>query len=223
MARKRPKDPSRLHGHRVVTGPELRATLVEPGPQRPGQFGRRLAHGIVLVLLLGVLAAGIVGAVAILNGQIKVPSAVSPREPTSLCPTATFDYLPNDQVKVNVFNGTSRPGLAKTVADQFQARGHQIGEVGNKGTGYTGVAVVVSGAAGQAAAFNVQRNLAGTDYFQDVREDSSVDVIITDEFSGLVAPELVDQTPGKLSCPREDKRIADNARWPVIPTAGRTP
>ena len=218
MARKVPKDPTLLHGHHVVTGAELRATLAEQGPERPGHFGRRLGHGIVLVLLLGVLAAGIVGAVLVLNGQIRIPSAAeAPREPASLCPAGTFDYLPNDQVKVNIYNATSQPGLARSVADQFQARGYQVGDVGNKGTGYSGIAVVVSGASGQAAAFNVQRNLAGTDYFQDLREDASVDVIVTDEFNGLVAPELVDQTPGKLSCPRENKRIADESQWPVMP------
>jgi hypothetical protein len=47
-----------------------------------------------------------------------------------------------------------------------------------------------------------------------------VDVILTGEFKELTGPELVDQTPGKLSCPRESRRIVDNAKWPVIPKAG---
>ena len=82
------------------------------------------------------------------------------------------------------------------------------------------MAAIVSGAAGQAAAFAVQRNLPGSDYFQDARSDASVDVILTGDYRGLVKPELVDQTPGKLECPRESRRIADDGQWPVIPTQG---
>ena len=93
-----------------------------------------------------------------------------------------------------------------------------MGAVDNSDTAYSGVGVVISGVKGQAAAFNVQRNLAGTDYYEDNREDESVDVILTPGYEGLVEPEQVDKTPGKLSCPREDLRIADNSKWPIIPT-----
>lgn len=216
--RKRPKDVTQLHGHHVVTGPELRATFADDAPVRRSSFGRRLFHGIVLVLLLGVIAAGAVGAWAIMNGVIKVPTAIASKAPSSLCPSATFDYVPNETVQLNVLNATSRSGLAATVADQFTARGYKVASVGNSDTAYSGIGVVVSGVKGQAAAFNIQRNLAGTDYFQDNREDESVDVIITPGYEGLVEPQLVDQTPGKLMCPREELRIADNSKWPIIPT-----
>ncbi|WP_347109551.1 LytR C-terminal domain-containing protein [Paenarthrobacter sp. S56] len=215
---KRPRDVTQLHGHHVVTGDELRATFAEDAEVHQGRFGRRLFHAIVLVLLVGVIAAGAAGAWAIMNGVIKVPTTVASKAPASLCPTTTFDYIPNQNVTLNVFNATSRGGLARTVADQFAARGYKVAAVDNRDTAYSGVGVVVSGVKGQAAAFNVQRNLAGTDYFQDNREDESVDVVLTPGYEGLVEPQLVDQTPGKLSCPREDLRIADNAKWPVIPT-----
>ncbi|WP_281449610.1 LytR C-terminal domain-containing protein [Paenarthrobacter nitroguajacolicus] len=209
---------TQLHGHHVVTGPELRATFADDAPVRRGSFGRRLFHGIVLVLLLGVITAGAVGAWAVMNGVIKVPTAIASKAPASLCPSGTFDYVPNANVQLNVLNATSRGGLAATVADQLTARGYKVASVGNSDTSYSGTGVVVSGVKGQAAAFNIQRNLAGTDYFQDNREDESVDVIITPGYQGLVDPQLVDQTPGKLLCPREELRIADNSKWPVIPT-----
>lgn len=216
--RKHPKDVTQLHGHHVVTGPELRATFAEDARAHRGRFGRRVLHAIVLVLLVGVIAAGAVGAWAIMNNVIKIPTTIASKAPTSLCPTTTFDYVPNETVNLNVFNGTSRGGLGRTVADQFAARGHKVGAVDNSDTAYSGIGVVVSGIKGQAAAFNVQRNLAGTDYFQDNREDESVDVIITSKYEGLVEPELVDQTPGMLSCPRENLRIADDSKWPIVPT-----
>ncbi|MFK0002931.1 LytR C-terminal domain-containing protein [Paenarthrobacter sp. NPDC090522] len=215
---KRPADATRLHGHHVVTGAELRATFAEDAEVPRSRFGRRLFHGIVLVLLIGVIAAGAVGAWAVMNGVIKVPTAVASKAPSSLCPSTTFDYIPDETVNLNVFNATSRGGLARTVADQFTSRGYKVASVDNSDTAYSGVGVVISGVKGQAAAFNIQRNLAGTDYYQDNREDESVDVVLTPGYQGLVDAQLVDQTPGKLSCPREDQRVVDGTKWPIIPT-----
>ena len=89
-----------------------------------------------------------------------------------MCPAATYDYTPPEKVNVNVYNSTSRPGLARTVADEFAARKFLVGAVGNTTSSYRGVALIVSGAAGQSAAFSVQRNVPGSDYFQDGRTDA---------------------------------------------------
>jgi hypothetical protein len=218
MARK-PKDARILHGHRVVTGPELRATFEAAGdPDDPVRLRRRVVHGVVLVLLLGLIAGAIITALAIINGHLKLPSTAASDEPRVLCPTATFDYTPPEQINLNVFNSTSRPGLARAVADELLARKFVVGNVANTEAGYRGVAAVVSGAAGQSAAFTVQRNVPGSDYFQDSRTDASVDVIVAGDYKELAAADRVDQTPGTLSCPRESRRIADDAKWPVIPS-----
>ncbi|CAN7207489.1 LytR C-terminal domain-containing protein [Arthrobacter sp. LjRoot14] len=221
MARK-PKDITVLHGHRVVSGSELRATFVEPDDtaEDPVRLRRRILHGVVLVLLVGLIISAIIVALAIMNGQIKIPTAERSQSAASACPATTFDYTPNEKVSLNVYNATNRPGLARSVADEFLARKFAVAAVDNTQSGYRGVAAVVSGAAGQSAAFSVQRNLPKSDYFQDGRSDGSVDVVLTSEFKELVAPGLVDQTPGQLSCPRESRRIVDSAKWPVIPKAG---
>lgn len=220
MARK-PKDVSVYHGHRVVTGPDLRATFVEPEDPAdiPGRMGRRIVHGVVLVLLVAlIISAGLV-AVGIINGMIKLPAAINePRTSASLCPDTTFDYVPPESVTINVYNATNRPGLARTAADALLARQFVLKEVSNSDATYRGVAAVISGAAGQSAAFTVQRHLPGSDYFQDARTDATVDVVLSTDYSDLAAAELVDQTPGKLSCPRETRRVADPAPWPVIQT-----
>jgi hypothetical protein len=109
------------------------------------------------------------------------------------------------------------------VADELLGRKFVVGAVANTDAGYRGVAAVLSGAAGQSAAFSVQRNVPGSDYFQDGRADASVDLILAGDYKALAAADQVDQTPGKLSCPRESRRIADDAKWPVIPTAAPTP
>ena len=221
MARK-PKDITVLHGHQVITGSDLRATFVEDDElhDNPVRMRRRILHGVVLVLLIGLVAAAIVVALAIMNGQIKIPTAERSQAAASDCPEARFDYTPPETITLNVYNSTSRPGLARSVADEFAARKFLVGAVANTSSSYRGVALVVSGAAGQSAAFSVQRNLPGSDYFQDGRTDPSVDVILTGDFQQLTDPELVDQTPGQLSCPREDRRIVDESGLPVTPPAG---
>lgn len=223
MARKKQQDVSVLHGHHVVTGPELRATFGAAQADETARVRRRVLHGVVLVLLVGFIAAAIITALAIINGQLKIPAAAPAEESVSTCPAAMFDYTPNDQINLNVYNSTSRPGLARSVADEFLARKFVVGAVSNVDAGYRGAAAVISGAAGQSAAFSVQRNLPGSDYFQDSRTDGSVDVILAQDYAALTPPDLVDQTPGSLSCPRESRRIADDDKWPVFPSAAPTP
>ncbi|MEQ7734884.1 LytR C-terminal domain-containing protein, partial [Escherichia coli] len=92
---------------------------------------RRVLHGIVLVLLLGLIAAGIIMALAIFNGRFTIPSAEPAEEPVSTCPGATFDYTPPDQVNLNVYNSTNRAGLARSVADEFLARKFVVANVAN--------------------------------------------------------------------------------------------
>lgn len=218
---KKPADSTILHGHRVISGSELRANFEDEDPtkEHPARLRRRILHAVVLAVLVGLIVAAIVVALAIMNGQIKVPTSERSKAPVSLCPTATYDYTPPEKVNLNVYNSTSKPGLARSVANEFAARKFIVGAVGNTTTSYRGVALVVSGAAGQSAAFSVQRNLPGSDYVQDSRTDPSVDVILTGDFKELAKPELVDQTPGKLSCPREDRRIVDESTVPVSPEA----
>ena len=224
MARK-PKDVTVLHGHQVITGSDLRATFVEDDELRdsPVRMRRRILHGVVLVLLVALVAAGIMVALAIMNGQIKIPTEERSQAAASVCPEARFDYTPPEKVNLNVYNSTSRPGLARSVADAFAERKFIVGAVANTTSSYRGVALVVSGAAGQSAAFSVQRNVPGSDYFQDGRTDPSVDVILTGDFKELAKPELVDQTPGQLNCPREDRRIVDESGRPMTPAVAPTP
>ncbi len=220
MARKKQQDASVLHGHHVVTGPELRATF-EAGRDADdtARVRRRVLHGVVLVILIGLIVAAIITALAIINGRLEIPTAEPAQETGSTCPAASFDYTPHDKINLNVYNATNRAGLARSVADEFLARKFVVGAVSNVDAGYRGVAAVVSGAAGQAAAFTVQRNLPGSDYFQDGRTDGSVDVILAQDYAALAPPELVDQTPGTLSCPRESRRVADDEKAPVTAPA----
>ena len=218
MGRK-PKDATVLHGHRVVTGSDLRATFVEQDDleDNPLRQRRRILHGVVLVVLVGLISAGIIVAMALMNGQITLPTPERTGATAPPCPDSTYDYVPPEKITLNVLNATNRPGLARSVADELAARKFVVGTVNNTITGYRGVALIVSGAAGQSAAFTVQRNLLGSEYLQDGRADASVDVILAADFLQLAKPELVDQTPGKLNCPPADRGIVGSSVGPVTP------
>lgn len=204
LALKRSTDIDVFHGHHVVSTRELKAAFPEDddAAENPVRFRHRLLHGIMLTVLSAVLVTAVILAIMVSRGQLQLFPAESAAASTPHCPGATFDYPANGTVHLNVYNSTRREGLAGTVAGQLKQRGYAVDAVDNKATNYIGTAVVVSGAKGQGAAFNVQRNIAGSDYVQDDRTDGTVDVYLTAAYKDLVAPELVDQTPGTLSCPR---------------------
>ncbi|WP_427016233.1 LytR C-terminal domain-containing protein [Pseudarthrobacter sp. P1] len=207
QALKHSTDITVFNGHHVIGARQLKEAFPDDpddAVENPVRFRHQLVHGITLTVLAAVLVAAVVLAVLVSRGQLKIFAGDSTAAPTPHCPTGTFDYPANGTVHVNVYNSTRREGLATGVADQLAQRGYLVDSVKNKATNYRGTAVVVSGTKGQGAAFNLQRNVAGagTDYVQDDRSDATVDIYLTSSYTDLVAPPLVDQTPGQLSCPR---------------------
>jgi hypothetical protein len=200
---RRSKDVALYHGHYVVSGDDLGQVFTgEERLEDPIQFRHRIIHGVTLTVLSALVIAGIVLAVMISNGTIRLHAPAGKSAPTPSCPGATFNYPANKDIHLEVYNSTRREGLAGSVAAQLKGRGFNVDTIANKSTDYEGTAVVVSGPAGESAAFSVQRNIAGTEYVQDARTDATVDVYLTGAFQDLVPAAQVDQKPGQLSCPR---------------------
>ncbi|MHA7305963.1 LytR C-terminal domain-containing protein [Arthrobacter sp. TMN-49] len=207
--RKKTKDITSWHGHHIVDARGLAAAFPEPEtPELPSStVRRRIVHGVTLVLLLALVVAGLVLAGMLQRGDLELKfGAGRPTPKPAACPGETLDYPANKSVSVNVFNGGSAEGKAGNVAKELKKRGFVVKEVTNKDSEFSAPVVIVSGAKGHGAAFNVQRNFAatqsGSEYVQDSRDDASVDVILTSHFTELVAASKVDHTPGLLSCPR---------------------
>lgn len=203
--RKKIKDGTSLRGHHIVDTKTLDEAFPEPeSPELPAStVRRRIFHGVILVLLLAVVVAGVVLAGMVQRGELEVKVGPWKAIPTPFaCPAETLNYLPNDSVSVNVFNGGSAEGKAGQVAEELKARGFVIKAVDNQFTEYSAPAIVVSGVNGRSAAYTMQQNFPGTDYVQDDREDATVDVILTSSYTGLVAEPKVVKEPGVLSCPR---------------------
>lgn len=224
--RKRSKDVQFIHGHHIVDADGLAQAFPEPeSPEyTPGTVRRRVTHGVTLVLLTAALVAGVVLAGMIQRGELEFKLVLpKPTTPVVTCPAGTLDIPKSDTVSVHVFNAGSTEGMAGQVAAELQKRGFHILTVENGSTKQTAPAVVVSGPAGLAGAFSLQRNVAGSEYVEDDRKDASVDFIVTGEYKGLVDADKVDQAPGVLSCPRLSPPPADPSAVPPATDAPAVP
>ncbi len=202
------RDPTEWHGHRIVTETDLGAVFEEHDAARRHRASmRRIRHGIVLVLLIGLVTAAVFVALGIARGDISIgasgASEASPA-PTSSCPAGPFDFQDPSAITVNVYNSTNINGLAGTAADQLRGRAFAVRDIGNRQIGPTGMtAIVVSGEGGRANAFTVQRTIPGSIYAADERKDRTVDVILGSSYTGIIPPEGVDITPAGLTCAPE--------------------
>jgi hypothetical protein len=96
-------------------------------------------------------------------------------------------------VTVNVYNATTRGGLAKSTADAYASRGFKVKTFGNASPPYDkhvpGSAVIVAGPAAEAAAREAGTQIAGSTVKIDpARKDKTVDVMIGNTFTSLAAP-----------------------------------
>ncbi|WP_052274067.1 LytR C-terminal domain-containing protein [Arthrobacter sp. L77] len=200
------RDPTEWHGQRIITETDLGAVFQEDDADRRRRVSRRrILHGFVLVLLVGLVTAAVYVAVGIARGDISTGAPEAAPEPTSTCPAGPFDYQDPSAITVNVYNSTSIDGLAGTAAEQLRGRAFAVREIANRPVGPTGMtAIIVSGEAGRANAFTLQRTIPESIYVADEREDRTVDVILGSGYAGVVPPERMDVTPAGLSCAPEE-------------------
>ena len=199
-------DPTEWHGHRIVTEDDL-GVVFDPEADEAERVRlagrRRRRHRIVIAVLVGVLLLAALFAQAVLRGWIVLSEPEPAPVASSECPAGPFSYQPPDTVTVNVFNTTATPGLATQVSDALAERGFVRGTVGNSTVNREGMtAIIISGPEGEAAAFTLQQQIPGTQYIQDEREGSVVDVVLGSGYTTLVPPENVAATAaGPISCP----------------------
>ncbi|AGP56690.1 hypothetical protein M271_26040 [Streptomyces rapamycinicus NRRL 5491] len=110
------------------------------------------------------------------------------------------------QITVNVYNATTRSGLAKDTAKELEKRGFKIGKVGNAPTRYdkkvkaTGMLLGAPGAGD--GAFNVLgTQLAGAQTKNDARDGKDIDLIIGNGFKDLVEQKDADKALAALAKP----------------------
>ena len=106
-----------------------------------------------------------------------------------VCSTATAAPVPGD-VTVNVYNATTRDGLAKKTASEVRKRGFLVSTVSNDPLQkkVTGTAEVRYGPTGKRNAALVLALVKGAKGVQDARNDTSVDLVLGTRFKALAPP-----------------------------------
>ncbi|WP_333739691.1 LytR C-terminal domain-containing protein [Streptomyces sp. IBSBF 2806] len=112
------------------------------------------------------------------------------------------------QITVNVFNATTRSGLAKTTADELKKRGFRIGEVGNAAKQYdkkvTGAGLLL----GPASSLNTSLPVLATQLTaaerrtDAARPGTAVDLIIGNGFKALTSQADATKALTALSAPQ---------------------
>lgn len=203
--RSRPGDPRfEDDGRRIFTEDDLAGYFeaVDPRDLERERRRRHRRHGLVLGLVACLVLGVTLTAVQVLRGNWSIAGweAAPPQEPLR-CPAGTVEYAQDSPV--SVYNGTTIGGLAGDVANALERRGFAIAGVGNRRLPTsTMVAVILAGPGGRQTAFAVQRNIEGSVFRPDDRQDASVDVIMGTKYTGLVPAEDVDIRPGPLDCQR---------------------
>lgn len=183
-----------------------------PRMRRSRRRGRLVVGVVACGAVLGVAGWGTMQLVDVFTGGGGTASAASASGDCAVkkaVPTTTAVVLPKPaQITVNVFNATTRSGLAKTTADELKRRGFKVGQVGNAPAQFdkkvvgTGVLVGLPTASGTSlSVLGVQ--LPGAQRRMDAaRKDASVDLVIGNGYKALAAPADAAKALTALSVPK---------------------
>ena len=155
------------------------------------QMIRRLSTPITLIVLLGLLTAG-------LAWGYKTVTAKVTGAPPPPCVTVPLTVLTPGSVTVNVYNAGTLSGLATRVADKLQKGGFLIGKVKNS-TDKVVTIVIVGAAAGNPEVQLVAGWFVDPQIQADGRPDHTVDVIVGDGYSESAG--MVAEPPTSLEIP----------------------
>ena len=154
---------------------------------------RRRRRALITLTVVPVLLVGsFLYATAYVQGWVGTSA---PKPVTSAaCDEATLTRVVTPgTVTVNVYNSTSREGLAASVAKSLRAQGFRVAIVGNDPLGMSiqGVGAVRRGPTGALGATLAATRLAGAKVVPDNRTDATVDIVLGDKFRALSAPPKV--------------------------------
>jgi hypothetical protein len=208
-----------------------------PRMRRPRRRRRALIGGLSVVVALGLAGWGTfqLGQVfGVFDGDDKGQKVTTAAEKAG-CPSASPSPSPSSspspaakaktaqigssakhpapaEITVNVFNATTRGGLAKQTADALEKRGFKIGNVGNAPAEYdkkvktTGL--LLGAPTAQDSSLTVlATQLTGAERKADTRKGNDVDLIIGDAYTSLTNKELADKALTALDNPAPAPRL----------------
>ncbi len=152
-----------------------------PGWRRRRRLRQQLTLAVVLLLVLGagLVAAGLATGYLSAGEDDPTPAcAPAPRRPAALTP---------QQVRVDVYNGSGRRGLAGATAEALRRQRFGIGKVANApgGARVTSAAVVRYGPRGKPRATLLATYVPGARLIQDSRTTTVVDLVVGRAFTAV--------------------------------------
>ncbi|NED11572.1 LytR C-terminal domain-containing protein [Streptomyces sp. SID9124] len=179
-----------------------------PRMRRPRRRSRMIVATIASVVALGLAGWGTLQLIDVFTGGDKTASAADRTERcASPKPSAPAKVLPKPgKITVNVYNATTRSGLAKAAADELKKRGFKIGEVGNATAAYDkkvpGTGLLLGAPAAADGSFPVLgTQLPGATTKTDARKNAEVDLIIGKKFTAFSKPQVAASALSALTKP----------------------
>ncbi|MFH0521751.1 LytR C-terminal domain-containing protein [Streptomyces sp. M41] len=183
-----------------------------PRMRRPRRRGRLVVLTVASAAALGMIGWGTLQLIDVFSGGGRKASAAGPKADCGTTgtpsPASTAPLPRPGKITVNVFNATTRSGLAKQTADELKKRGFKIGDVGNatkefdkkvKGTGML---------LGPDSSLNSALPVLGTQLAtaerrtDAARKDKTVDLIIGNGFKELTKKKDADKALAALAEPK---------------------
>jgi LytR cell envelope-related transcriptional attenuator len=157
------------------------------GPRRPPLTPaqrRARRQTITLLIVGGLLLVSFLFAAAYYGGWFDEPKPTSGAKPCT--PTATSTVKPS-QVKLNVYNASTRNGLARKVAGEMKDRGFAVGSIANDPLhrSVKTTAEIRYGTKGKAGAQLVMAEVPGAKLVADKRKDASIDLVLGPSYAQL--------------------------------------
>ncbi|MEU0103116.1 LytR C-terminal domain-containing protein [Streptomyces sp. NPDC006267] len=181
-----------------------------PRLRRPRHRRRLVLAGTGALVALGLAGWGTLQLIDVFTGGDKSASAADHKPD---CPTPKPSAAPSAKglpkpaaIKVNVYNATTRSGLAKSAAEELKKRGFTIGEVGNASKEYDkkvpAAAVLLGAPTAMNSSFTVLgTQLAGTVQKTDTRKTGEVDLILGAKFKAFNTPQEATAAMAALTKP----------------------
>ena len=157
--------------------------------------------GGLIATLLALLLIGLAVWFGAVPAPVSVPFATPPPDDAAVappCPPSDARPVAYGEITINVYNGTTRGGLAAATAGELSNRGLKIGARANDPYGrYAGATLIRAGAAGLAQAYTVAAIFPDAVVQLDVREDASVDVTLGGDYVAMRPPQEAELDPGQ--------------------------
>ncbi|MER5742733.1 LytR C-terminal domain-containing protein [Streptomyces sp. NPDC002225] len=182
-----------------------------PRMRRPRRRGRLILAATASVVALGLAGWGTMQLIDVFTGGDRKADAADHKTdcPTARPSTSTAHAkaLPKpSKITVNVYNATTRGGLAKQAADELKKRGFAIGKVGNAPAEYDkkvpGPGVLLGAPSATNDSFPVLgTQLHGATPKTDARKTADVDLILGKKFTAFDTPKAAAAALAELTKP----------------------